>query len=109
MIGLPGNPASAIVTAALFAQPLVRRLAGEDWRAAFHDATLAAPLGANGRRESYLRAVVSPSGDGFAVEPAPNQDSALLSPFVTSNGLIRRLPDAPAAAVGDVVQFVRLR
>ena len=35
VIGLPGNPASAIVTAALFVQPLVRRLAGEVWSAPF--------------------------------------------------------------------------
>lgn len=109
VVGLPGNPASAIVAAALFAQPLARRLAGEDWRAPFLEARLAAPAPANGWRESYLRATASPSGEGFVIEPAPNQDSALLSPFAAANALIRRPPDAPEAAAGDVVQFVPLR
>ena len=109
VVGLPGNPASAIVVAALFAQPLARRLAGEAWSAPFFTGRLAAPLAANGWRESFLRAEALPSADGFSVTPAPSQDSALLSPFAACNTLIRRAPDAPAAQAGDPVQCVRLR
>ncbi len=104
-IGLPGNPASAIVTAALFVQPLVRRLAGEVWSAPFLKARLTAPLGANGGREAYLRAQ---ENDG-AIAPVANQDSSLLLPFGSANALLRRPVNAPALDVGDEVEFVRLR
>lgn len=105
VIGLPGNPASAIVTAALFVQPLVRRLAGEVWSAPFLKARLTAPLGANGGREAYLRAQEK---DG-AIAPVANQDSSLLLPFGSANVLLRRPINAPALKPGDEVEFVRLR
>lgn len=105
VIGLPGNPASAIVTAALFVQPLVRRLAGEIWSAPFLKARLTTPIEANGGRESYLRAEEKDGG----ISPAPNQDSSLLFPFASANALIRRPVNAPALDVGEEVEFVRLR
>lgn len=105
VVGLPGNPASAIVTAALFVQPLIRRLAGEAWAAPFTTARLATSLSANGGREAYLRALVK---DGAAT-PASNQDSSLLLPFGDANALIRRPAHAMAAIVGDDVEFVWLR
>ena len=95
----------AIVTAALFVQPLVRRLGGEEWSAPFLKARLTAPVEANGGRESYLRAQEK---DG-AIAPSPNQDSSLLLPFAAANALIRRPVNAPALRDGDDVEFVRLR
>ncbi len=111
VVGLPGNPASAIVTAALFVQPLVRALAGERPRTVrdFEVATLLAPLAANGSRESYLRGVAVPSDKGLTVTPAANQDSSLLTPFAKANALIRRLANAPAADAGESVEVVWLR
>ncbi|MEL7485737.1 MAG: gephyrin-like molybdotransferase Glp [Pseudomonadota bacterium] len=106
VLGLPGNPASAIVTAALFLQPLVRRLGGRDGDRVFLAATLAARINANGPREHYMRATMTEAG---AVEPAPNQDSSLLSPFASADVLIRRQPQAPAAEIGDKVEIVALR
>ena len=105
VIGLPGNPASAIVTAALFLQPLVRRLAGETWAVPFAKARVTEILAPNGGREAYLRAVAK---DG-AVSTAPNQDSSLLLPFAAANALIRRPANAPAVEAGGEVEFVWLR
>ncbi|GJL91664.1 molybdopterin molybdotransferase MoeA [Hyphococcus sp.] len=105
VVGLPGNPASAIVTAALFVQPLVRRLAGEKWTVPFGKAQLTAPLAANGGREAYLRGEV---GNGKAA-PARDQDSSLLLPFASANALIRCVSNAPALNIGDEVEFVLLR
>jgi molybdopterin molybdotransferase len=106
-----GNPASAIVTAALFVQPLVRRLAGESKVGApvFHQAELLTPLKANSARESYLRSEAVRASTGLAVSAAANQDSSLLSPFSKANCLIRRLANAKAAANGDTVEIVWLR
>lgn len=109
IVGLPGNPASAIVTANLFVQPLVIALAGGDHRIIEGEAALQSSLGANGRRETYLRAIVSETGNGLAIAPAPDQDSALLRPFAAANALIKRAANADAAAAGDLVRFVRLR
>jgi molybdopterin molybdotransferase len=111
VLGLPGNPASAIVTTALLVRPLVRRLAGaESPRQAYLHGVLTQPLRANGARESYLRATASPAPSGvWQATPAANQDSSLLSPFASANVLIRRPAHAPAAAVGDRVDLVHLR
>ena len=111
VIGLPGNPASAFVTAALFVQPLVRRLAGglENDAAHFEDATAIAPIDSNGSRESFLRGIVNASAEGYQARSAPNQDSSLLLPFASANVLIRRTVKAPAIEIGDPVEFVWLR
>ena len=110
VVGLPGNPASAIVTAALFLQPLIRAMLGDPMEAeAFQRAILDAPLPKNGARESYLRAVWRMDDRGGAIKPAPNQDSALLSPFASANALIRRRAEEGPASHGDSVEFIRLR
>ncbi|NOX95854.1 MAG: molybdopterin molybdotransferase MoeA [Alphaproteobacteria bacterium] len=110
IIGLPGNPASALVTAALFAQPLVRCLAEKKSAdISFESAVLTEPLKSNGKREAYLRGVTAASAKGETVAPVPNQDSSLLLPFAHANVLIRRPVDAPSLDVGDKVEIVRLR
>ena len=111
VIGLPGNPASALVTAALFVQPLIRRLAGgtEHDATFFHTATAMTAIESNGGRESFLRGIVTASAEGFQARPVPNQDSSLLLPFSIANALIRRTIKAPAIEIGDSVEFVWLR
>lgn len=108
-LGLPGNPASALVCAHLFLKPVIARLLGGTDLHTTVSANLLAPLSANGRRESFLRGRLDHSDDGERfVIPASNQDSSLLSPFVTSNVLIHRPIDAPALDVGDTVECVLL-
>ncbi|NOX82316.1 MAG: molybdopterin molybdotransferase MoeA [Alphaproteobacteria bacterium] len=111
IVGLPGNPASALVTAALFVQPLVRRLAATQSDAPhFSNAILTQTIAANGARETYLRASAEQGDDGaMLVTPAPSQDSSLLTPFASANVLIRRKVNAPAVASGGDVEIVRLR
>lgn len=110
-LGLPGNPAAAMVTAQLFLRPLIDALAG----AAALDtgpqrAHTLASLSAGGGREEYLRAVLTLDAEGRAqVRPAEKQDSSLLSPFLTANVLIRRPIKAPAASIGDLVDILTLR
>jgi molybdopterin molybdotransferase len=111
VLGLPGNPAAAMVTAQLFLRPLIDALmsAPASARPAQRAHTTAALPGA-GNREEYLRAVLSIDASGAAqVTAADNQDSSLLSPFLTANALIRRPPGAPAAAAGSLVDIVMLK
>lgn len=105
VLGLPGNPVSAFVTAALFLQPLVAALSGAA-QPLPPTATVAlgAPLGANDRRQDYLRAGRC---DGFVV-PADAQDSSMLTTLAAANCLIVRPPFAPAASPGDLVEIITL-
>lgn len=108
-LGLPGNPAAAMVTARLFLQPLLAAMSGGAADIKDEAAFAATPLPATGGREEFLRAVLTLGADGRAkVRPASDQDSSLLNPFLSSNALIRRPAKSPAAAVGDLVPVLRM-
>lgn len=103
VIGLPGNPVSAFVTALLFVRPLIAHLSGAaDPLPAPRLATLGAPLPGNDGREDYLRASLR---DG-TVRAFPAQDSSMLRTLAHADCLIIRPPHAPAAQVGDTVQIL---
>jgi molybdopterin molybdotransferase len=104
VLGLPGNSASALVCAELFLWPLMRALQGGEPERPVEAMPLAAPLGATGPREHWLRARVA----GGAVVPFPDQDSSLVSVLSQSNALIRRAAGAPACHAGDPVDVLRL-
>jgi len=111
ILGLPGNPASAIVCALLFLVPLLRALSGDPHAGddPTEPAMLGAPVPANGLREDYLRAKLSRSENGLPVAtPHDLQDSSLLSIFAQSQCLLVRPPQAPAAAAGDVCRVIKL-
>jgi molybdopterin molybdotransferase len=110
VLGLPGNPASALVTARLFLKAAIDAMTGRAAPAGDAlRAVLAAPLPANGPRETYLRARLDYSDDGrLLVTPHSNQDSSLLSVFARSDALIQRLAGAGPAAVGEVVDCLRI-
>ncbi len=98
VLGLPGNPASALVCARLFLGPLL----GRDWTE--HTARLETPLAANGRREHFMRAAVWRDPDGsLRASVAPSQDSSLLTPLVEYDGLVRRHAYAEACQAGSTV------
>lgn len=105
MIGLPGNPVSAMVCGHVFLAPVIRAMLGLGAApAARLTARLAADLPENGPREHYMRAVVQ---DG-TIAPADRQDSALLSVLSRANALlIRPAGDGPRRA-GDPVYYLPL-
>lgn len=105
VLGLPGNPVSAFVTAILFLRPLIAHLGGaRDPLPQRHDARLAAPLPANGARLDHLRARWR---EGEVVPTGAN-DSAMLAALAAANALIVREPNAPAAKAGDKVEIIIL-
>ncbi|GGH40354.1 molybdopterin molybdotransferase [Cribrihabitans marinus] len=105
MVGLPGNPVSALVCGHLFLRPMVRRMLGLDpGPPPPKNAALAAPIGGNGAREHYMRAHVQ---DG-RITIFDNQDSSLLSVLAASNALVVRPPDDPARAAGDMVSYLAI-
>ena len=110
LIGLPGNPVSAMVCGLLFARPAVDALLGlQAAPPARERATLAQALPANGPREHYMRAVLSGAPGALRVRPLGNQDSSLLSILSEADALLVREIDAPAAEAGDPAEIIRLR
>lgn len=106
MIGLPGNPVSALVCALVFVRPAIRAMLGETGNSPdVQTAVLGADLGQNDNRQDYLRASLSPDGIATAFE---KQDSAMLSSLARAGCLIIRPPFAPAAKAGDSVKVLRL-
>ncbi|MAO26110.1 MAG: molybdopterin molybdenumtransferase MoeA [Roseovarius sp.] len=105
MIGLPGNPVSAMVCGLVFLAPVLRAMLGLPARAApRYQAQLGADLAANGPREHYMRATL----DGDTITAQPRQDSALLSVLAASNALlIRPVGDGPRRA-GETVDYIPL-
>lgn len=73
VMGLPGNPSSAMVTARLLLAPLVAGLLGQRQPAPVEWLTLplSAPLQATDDRETFVRATLGPDG----LIPLANQDS----------------------------------
>jgi molybdopterin molybdotransferase len=110
VLGLPGNPASALVCAHLFLKPLIDAMLGGDGAVAAVRARLLHPLRANGPREHYLRGEVTLAGNGqCGVRTFGNQDSSLLSVFAAANALVRLEPNAPALDEGELVDVLPLR
>jgi molybdopterin molybdotransferase len=109
VLGLPGNPAAAMVTAQLFLRPLIDALTGASPSKPQQKAHTATALPKAGNREEYLRAILTIDAEGCAnVQAAENQDSSLLSPFLTANALIRRPPGSASAAAGELVDVLML-
>ena len=111
VLGLPGNPASALACAKLFLHPLIEVMLGRDPHApvAMRRARLVQALPANGPREHYLRSHLDVDGEGqLTVRAYEDQDSSLISVFTAANALIRLVADAPATDAGALVDVLPL-
>lgn len=109
MLGLPGNPVSAIVCGHLFLLPMLRAMQGLPAAPApTAQAVLAEDVGPAGPRVHYMRARLSP-GDGLPrIAPFASQDSALLRILTEADALlIRPLDDGPRRA-GERVDYIAL-
>ncbi len=109
VLGLPGNPVSALTCALLFLVPMLRAFAGLPTATATATARLGAALPANGERRDHPRASLTRHADGSLVAtPMVRQDSAMLAGFAAADALIIRPPHAAAAKEGDAVTVLPL-
>ncbi len=110
VIGLPGNPVSALVCAILFLLPALSRLSGlPPAPPPVSTAFLGAAVRANDKRADHLRATVETDATGrIVVTPFPVQDSAMLRRLALADALILREPHAPALTEGAEVRIIRL-
>ena len=106
MIGLPGNPVSAMVCGHVFVAPVIRAMLGLPARPAPRmTAPLAQGLPPNGPREHYMRARFEDGG----LVAFGSQDSSLLSILGAADALIVRPPHDPEQAKGTLVEYLPLR
>ena len=105
MIGLPGNPVSAMVCGHVFLLPVIDAMLGlPAQRRPLHTAKLATKVDANGPREHYMRARVE-NGLLTAFE---RQDSALLTVLAEANALLKRPINDGEQDVGATVEYLPL-
>lgn len=103
VLGLPGNPGSAFVTAFLFLLPLVRHLAGAaHCLLPLREMPCGHDLRAGGERAEYLRAQIN----GRTLLAFDHQDSGMTRPLAAADALIIRPANAPAAAAGSPVSYL---
>jgi molybdopterin molybdotransferase len=110
VLGLPGNPVSALVCAILFLVPALNALVGLPADPPpITQAELGTAVPANDSRADHLRATLRRSDSGALIAtPFPVQDSSMLRRLALADGLILRPPLAPALPTGALVPVIRL-
>jgi molybdopterin molybdotransferase len=108
LLGLPGNPVSAMVCGLLFLAPAIAAMLGTPYRAPIVKARLTSPLHANGKRQDYIRAKLAREGGQLTAEPFALQDSSMQKVFAEADSLIVRRPNAPSANVGEEIDVLLL-
>ncbi len=109
VIGLPGNPVSALVCARLFIRPLLFVLSGLSTSNDRLLARLTVNMPMNDNRTDYVRATLSVMPDGTrTVTPFPLQDSSMQRTLRNAHCLIVREAEALAAKSGDSVEILIL-
>ncbi|MBT4016310.1 MAG: molybdopterin molybdotransferase MoeA [Alphaproteobacteria bacterium] len=107
-VGLPGNPAAAMVTFLRFARPMILQLAGDadttplivQVRAGFsHKKKI-------GRRE-WVRASIAANQQGLAeAQKFPREGAGILSSISGSDGLVELPEEMTQLEPGDMVDFI---
>ncbi|MEX1072339.1 MAG: gephyrin-like molybdotransferase Glp [Chloroflexota bacterium] len=101
VIGLPGNPVSALVTFELFVRPLLRAMLGLAGDGRQHlPACLEERVAKDPERRAYLRVVVRRGPDGWLARGAGGQGSAQLRPLAAANALLVVPEGEPAGEPG---------
>jgi molybdopterin molybdotransferase len=109
VLGLPGNPVSAMVCAYVFLVPMLRALQGLSPIPPLQAACLGGPVKANDGRQDYMRSSLTRRADGSLVAtPFPRQDSAVMSGLAAAGCLLVRPPHAPEGKAGDPVLVLPL-
>lgn len=110
VLGLPGNPVSAMVCATIFLAPAIAALSGLAMpEPETVPVRLAVDLPANDRRADHIRARLAPAEDGVKLAtPFPVQDSGMLARLAWADCLVLREPFAPALPAGAIARAIVL-
>jgi molybdopterin molybdotransferase len=103
VFGLPGNPASVMVSFWLFVRPALRRLMGfeDGWWSGALGGVLDAPLPGSKGRDRFLPATVTAREGVLRVTPHSPKGSHDLAAYGQGTALVRVRAGAEPAAAGD--------
>jgi molybdopterin molybdotransferase len=109
LIGLPGNPVSALVIASLFVAPVIERLQGLHQRHPRPSLTarLNLNLASQTGREDWVAVRLDRGSDGYIAEPVFGK-SNLIFTLVRADGLVRIPSDANGLNAGENVEVTLL-
>jgi molybdopterin molybdotransferase len=101
VIGLPGNPVSALVVTELLVRPLIRSVLGLAGDGRLHvEAVLDEDQRKDPERAAYIRVRVRQTDAGWAARPAGGQLSSQLRALAAANGLLVIPRGEPAGRAG---------
>jgi len=109
VIGLPGNPVSALVIARIFLIPVIEQLSGlmVGHSRLFTQARLTVNLASQAGREDYIPVKVISTPEGLAADPIFYK-SNLIFMLARADGLVRIPADATGLGAGMIVDVENL-
>jgi len=109
LLGLPGNPAAAVVSFEQFGVPAIRTMLGrDDVRLPEVRATLSESLRNPGRRRHFVRGIVDRAAGEYVARPVGGKGSAALTPVARSNCFIIVPETRDVVEAGDSVEVQML-
>lgn len=102
VIGLPGNPTSAMVTFEEFVRPAIRTMLGAVPSRPEIEAIVDERIDNRGGRRTYARVVLRRDGGSFHARLAGPQDSAMLLPLALADGLLLIGEDRQYLTAGEI-------
>jgi molybdopterin molybdotransferase len=109
VVGLPGNPVSALVTFELFVRPTIRAMLGlaGDGRTRVR-ARAAERIAKDPSRRAFLRVTVGDEAGDLVARSAGGQGSAQVGALALANALLVVPEGSPAAEVGETYEAILL-
>ncbi len=110
LVGLPGNPVSAMVATELFVRPALLKMQGfTEWPWPERRARLADPITRKDGRRHYLRVRLRETPDGWEASLTGDQGSGILYSLVQADGLAVIPEDVDHLPAGSEVRVLLLR
>jgi molybdopterin molybdotransferase len=100
IIGLPGNPTSALVTFELFVRPAIRQMLGASTTRPTVRVIVDEKLDNRGGRRTFFRVLLRKQGDRMHARVAGSQDSAMLLPLARADALVEVSEDCDEVSPG---------
>ena len=109
LLGLPGNPVSALLAFEMFGRPAVRRMLGRDLLARpIVEGVLTGPIFNSDGRRVYARVEVERRDGTWFANPTGPQGSNILTSLSRANGLAICPADLPRKEAGQAVKIIML-
>ena len=109
LLGLPGNPVSALLAFEMFGRPAIRRMLGRDRLARpMVEGVLTAPIFNGDGRRVYARVAVARRHGAWFATPTGPQGSNILTSLSRANGLAICPADLPRKEAGQAVKIIML-